>query len=165
MAKTGPKPRLAIERFEEKYIPEPNSGCWIWLAQVNNMTRGVFGFRTVKGVNCRPGLAHRFSYEHYREPIPAGLVLDHLCRNSLCVNPFHLEAVTQMENLHRGIGPELKKIAARLRTHCIHGHDLNIVGFSLHPGSESKACNECGRIRARKWGRNQRGKQRNQATI
>jgi hypothetical protein len=46
--------------------------------------------------------AHRFAYLEFVGPIPDGLVLDHLCRNKKCVNPDHLEPVTNAENLRRG---------------------------------------------------------------
>jgi hypothetical protein len=54
-------------------------------------------------VNSRrdPVLAHCLSGEHYRGPIPAGLVIDHLCENKLCVNPDHLEAVSLGEKTRR----------------------------------------------------------------
>lgn len=97
------------ERFERLYEPEPNSGCWLW----KGATACGYGY-----FRHRP--AHRFAYELYRGPIPEGLQLDHLCRVRSCVNPSHLEAVTQGVNLHRG-----ETIAARnaAKTHCPKGHE------------------------------------------
>src|ERR1700752_466118 len=90
------KPRPAIERFTPKYRPLPN-GCWLWTARIDSRTGdGKFFFDGhVNG-------AHRFAYAHFREPIPEGMHIDHLCRNRWCVNPDHLEVVTLMGNLLRG---------------------------------------------------------------
>ena len=55
--------------------------------------------------------AHRVYYERYRGPIPENMVIDHLCRNTACVNPDHMEVVTQTENIQRGsraiLNPEM----------------------------------------------------------
>ena len=63
--------------------------------------------------------AHRFAYTICTGPIPAGMQIDHLCRNTSCVNPAHLDVVTGTENRRRGEG-----FAGRQsrQTHCIHGH-------------------------------------------
>lgn len=66
-------------------------------------------------------MAHRAVYEHLRGPIPVGLELDHLCRNTRCVNPAHLEPVTHRENALRGVGVSAINAA---KTHCKYGHDL-----------------------------------------
>src|SRR6202030_118623 len=79
------------DKFDRHWIPEPNSGCWLWLGACNEFGYGKFG--KVK--------AHRFSYEREKGPIPDGLEIDHLCRNKSCVNPDHLEAVTHGENRRR----------------------------------------------------------------
>lgn len=101
----------APARFLAKFIPEPNSGCWLWTAGTMAGGYGVFWD------GSRHLAAHRFSYELHREPIPLGLVIDHKCRNPCCVNPAHLEPVTYQTNTLRG------RVGVKpLRTHCRHGH-------------------------------------------
>ena len=76
-------------------------GCWVWTA---DHTRAGYGMVDVSRFG-RPRLrilAHRLSYELFVGPIPDGLVLDHLCRNTRCVRPEHLEPVTSGENIRRG---------------------------------------------------------------
>jgi len=96
--RTHPTP---AERFVAKYRVDPTTGCHVWTAATcpTNGPRGVFRW------NNKQGYAHRFAYEQMHGPIPVGLVIDHLCRNPLCVNPDHLEAVTNRENILRGIHP------------------------------------------------------------
>lgn len=65
--------------------------CWIWTRGTHN------GY----GSTCSGELAHRTFYEAAKGPIPDGMVPDHLCRHTLCVNPNHLESVTSLENLRR----------------------------------------------------------------
>lgn len=98
--------------FDHFYIPEPNSGCWLWIG--SERESGGYGFIVRNG---RSTAAHRVSYEMAKGPIPEGLVIDHLCRVHCCVNPDHLEAVTQLVNVRRGlhgVGPrdrsELRRI-------------------------------------------------------
>ena len=74
------------------------------------------------GARGRPKrLAHRVLYEKWFGPIPNGLDLDHLCRNTWCVNPYHQEPVTRRENLLRGETVTARNAA---KTHCIRGHLL-----------------------------------------
>lgn len=71
------------------------SPCWNWQKALNVKGYGLFN---INGSSC---LAHRIAYELEREEIPEGLTLDHLCHNPRCVNPWHLEAVSQGENNNR----------------------------------------------------------------
>jgi hypothetical protein len=92
--------------------------CWNWIGALKENGYGAFG------VNAKSGYAHRFSYEHFHGPIPKGLTIDHLCKNRRCVNPDHLEAVTQRENNLRS--DSLSAQCAR-KTHCPKGHPYDSV--------------------------------------
>src|SRR2546421_6548023 len=102
----------ALARIAELSIPEPNSGCHLWIGHEN--APGGYGRLSYRG---RLYLAHRLSYESAIGPVPAGLQLDHLCRVRCCVNPAHLEPVTGRENVLRGISPAARAAKA---THCPH---------------------------------------------
>lgn len=105
------------------------------------------GYGAVKR-DGRTELAHRVAFELVVGPIPEGLVLDHTCRNRPCVNPSHLEAVTQRTNLLRG-----ETIAARhaARTVCVNGHPLEGDNVRLEPRGRyvMRRCRTCVRDRAR----------------
>lgn len=81
----------SMEYFYAK--AEVRDGCWGWIGELNN--RGY----AVMWSGAKRKLGHRFSYEAFREPIPDGLVIDHLCGTTYCTNPEHLRAVTQGENM------------------------------------------------------------------
>lgn len=75
-----------------------------------------------RGRGNSPTLAHRAAYEMLRGPIAPGLHIDHLCRNPACVNPAHMEPVTQAENTRRGNSPSARR---GRQTHCIRGHPFD----------------------------------------
>ena len=83
------------ERFLSKI--EKTDSCWIWKGTVN--PDSGYGRFQVSGKSL---YAHRYSYELFNEEIAEKMVIDHLCRNAACVNPSHLEAVTNRENGIRG---------------------------------------------------------------
>lgn len=83
-------------RFQKKIELDMLEGCWMWTSTKDMDGYGVFWYegKLVK--------AHRISYEHWNGKIINNYVMDHVCRNRLCVNPQHLEPVTIQENIKRG---------------------------------------------------------------
>jgi len=116
-----------IERFRKRIILAPE-GCWQWIGPISPGGYGAFSIAHKSGRR----IAHRWSYEYHKGPIPEGLTIDHLCRNRACVNPDHLEAVTIQENLAR---------AAGRRSTCKRGHPIP----AYEPGVR-RACRQCQRL-------------------
>lgn len=98
-------------------VCEDDSGCWLFTGADNGNGYGAFYDSSQK----RQRGAHRFAYERVVGTIPAGLTLDHLCRVRRCVNPSHLEPVSNLVNVMRGEGVGAR---ASRQTHCINGHEL-----------------------------------------
>ena len=90
--------KSAAERFWSKVAQVGNScECWLWTGAATG-GYGVFmvSFRRIEGRRVlKFARAHRFSYETLIGPVPGGLELDHLCKETACVNPAHLEQVTK----------------------------------------------------------------------
>ncbi len=136
-----PEPRPVMERVWPKVEKQPK-GCWIWKGAVGH---GGYG-RVWVDKKQRAGLVHRVVYEHERGPIPAGLTIDHLCRNRVCVNPDHLAPCTIKENLHRS--SEIEWARRAKWTHCPKGHPFDERNTGTHHGR--RTCRKCSAERMRK---------------
>lgn len=124
-----------IARFRDHI--EEGSDCWLWTGTVTGNKTHKYGDFYVSGRSHR---AHRIAYALEHGGVPHGMVIDHLCRNTLCVNPSHLEAVTSGDNTRRG---------ASYPTHCKYGHELSGDNILMNGGK--RRCRSCGRERTRKW--------------
>ena len=144
-------------RFWAKVDKRGPDDCWLWTGWVDPQGYGRFLF------DGRVQGAHRFAYLRFVGPIPDGKVLDHACHtwdatcldlgsgcpHRRCVNPRHLQPVTQRENLLRGNNSRVRI------THCIRGHEYTPENTRLRfPPNEppSRACKACEKIRSKqKW--------------
>ena len=136
MAKRARPGTPIADRLSARTQRGDEKSCWAWLGSLAN----GYGSITIGG---RTVSAHRVAFELAHGTIPVGLTIDHLCRNKLCVNPAHLEAVTMRENTLRGSGRSA--VNAR-KTHCQNGHPL--VGQNVRIelsrwGFPSRRCRAC----------------------
>lgn len=147
-------PEQRIAAFWEKVdkngpVPadRPELGpCWVWTAFRNPSGYGMVG---VSG--HRTALAHRIAYELVVGAVPEGLTLDHLCRNRACVNPSHLEPVTNRENWRRGEAPSVQNAT---KTHCVNDHEFtpDNTYFQIEKdGSNRRRCKTCNLESGRRW--------------
>lgn len=129
----------AKKRFMSCVQKCANTGCWIWVGGVGPGKYGAFQH------NKKRTTAHRFSHILFKGPVTHGLVVDHLCRNTRCVNPDHLEEVTHAENVRRGNGG----LHQRSKTHCPRGHEYDAENTGRQ--KSGRYCRKCDRAKHRRY--------------
>ncbi len=132
-----------VDRLERLSVPEPNSGCWLWLGA----TRGGYG-RLIVGSRSdgsrRSVSAHCLSYETFVGLIPDGEEVCHRCDNPPCVNPDHLFAGTRQDNID---DRERKR-----RNVILYGERNGSAKLSLTTVHEIRQSDDSSRVLGRRFG-------------
>lgn len=127
--------RPAVQRIWAQ-VTQDESGCWTFTGGLT-----LAGYGQIRADDRGQG-THRFMYEAVLGPVPAGLDLDHLCRNRACCNPAHLEPVTTRVNILRGVGVSARNAA---KTHCIRGHEFTEANTMREKdGRRCRICHNAG---------------------
>src|SRR3990167_1304899 len=127
---------LAVERFAKYRQVMGVDECWPWVGTKTKHGYGIF-------FSGKCVTAHRFAYEMAFGPIPRGLVVDHRCERRDCVNPNHLEVVTQAENLLR-CKTGLVYLGLQ-KTSCVNGHSFTEGNNYRDPRHGHRQCRICRR--------------------
>jgi hypothetical protein len=123
------------ERFEARIDRDESTGCWVWKGTLNRTGYGLLS------VDAKYVLVHRWGYEQFVKPIPDGMTLDHLCRNRACVNPAHLDVVTNRTNVLRGMSPSA---VIHRQGVCKHGHEMTSDNVYVPPKNpRHRQCRTC----------------------
>lgn len=110
--------------------------CMFWAGRTTPNGYGFIGVKNDEG-KWTSAIVHRYIYKTTVKDIPKELVLDHLCRNRLCINTDHLEPVTNTENLNRGNRPNV------WGDYCNKGHKVFEGSYYLY--RKMRFCKECAR--------------------
>lgn len=128
--------------------------CWVWKGRLDD----GYGKFDVNHEQARR--AHTLAYELLISLIPPPFVPDHLCRNRACINPGHIEPVTNRENILRGT---CRAARQAVQTHCYRGHELSGRNLIVH--GRCRHCRTCKNIRDNLRRRMQRRERTNVQSI
>lgn len=128
--------RPLAERMAVRTIKTP-SGCWRWIGTIDSSGYGKLG----------NAMAHRRALECVGVEIPEGFTVDHLCRHTWCVNPLHLQPVTILVNVRRGMSPTT---LISQGSRCGSGH-LYTDETSYRRASGRRICRICSAEAYKRW--------------
>lgn len=126
----------------KRLVEIDDNGCWLWLG--SRRPDRKYGRIKIAGRDYSP---HRVTYEMLVGPIPEGLVIDHLCKVTLCCNPEHLEPVTIRENSLRS-AVSIAAVNAS-KTQCVNGHDFTEATTGYRADNGTRYCKVCHQERKR----------------
>jgi hypothetical protein len=126
--------------FEERFWArvEKTDACWLWTGGKSHD-----GYGSLNRTNGPKVRAHRASYEMFVGPIPEEMTVDHICFNTLCVNPEHLQLLSSADNARRQ--------RLRLLGLCSNGHKMTPENTYVRPGTDVRRCKTCVRDRGREY--------------
>lgn len=143
-----------IKRFEARFDATDADACWPVQGKAAREGYAQLRVDRLRNVYIQ---AHRFAYQLYVGPIPDGLVLDHACHNRdlacpggdtcphrRCVNPAHLEPVTQRENIRRS------SLTNGHKTHCTKGHPYDEENTFIRKNGK-RGCRACRTVSSRRY--------------
>lgn len=139
------RPIISTEhyRFWSK-VGQGRNGCWEWLAHTHH---GYGRFKTYSGKNY---FAHRYAWMEVKGALPpyqhGGIEFDHICKNRSCVNPEHLELVTNRENTLRSDNPA--SLNAK-KVYCVNGHKF--TEETIYKWKGKRICKICLSIRDKQY--------------
>lgn len=142
----------AMNRIMDK-LSINESNCWVF----NGASGAGYGKIDVRSLQDRGGrlsLVHRIVYENLIGSIQDKMVIDHLCRNTICCNPLHLEVVTHRENVMRGLSPAMTKERFTHEKTCRNGHERTIENtyyIKLPTGRVKRECKNCRSLYMKKY--------------
>lgn len=143
------------QRIESGSIPEPNTGCWLWLGSTN--ARGYAHLKYQK-VQHR---ANRFSWTAYNGPIANKLHVLHRCDNRLCVNPDHLFLGTNQDNVDDRVSKGRSGRSNALKTNCPVGHEYTKENTYLQKPHNTRSCKICRSIKVKQYNAKRQAKKDN----
>jgi hypothetical protein len=125
-------------QMNHAFAPYTTSPCWQWSGWLDDK-----GYGRMAHGDQRAARVHRVTYELIRGYVLESQVLDHLCRNRACCNPWHLQPITQTENTQRGARAEG---ICRNGLHRMEGDNVIVRMRDGLPRYECRACKEARRI-------------------
>jgi len=131
-----PIPDRVAKRAHDNVAVDEETGCWV---STYSRQRAGYAVLNIKDAGQKPEsfLAHRASWTHANGPIPAGMTVDHLCRNRACVNPEHLRLLSNSDNARRQHGRDWPL------GQCRQGHPDSDRELVVWAGKSRMMCRPC----------------------